>query len=168
MLKMLVVFRALSTAFRPLTLVAPPFWVLIRLQPGPSGTQLTDGTGKDWLAAAICRFWAAERLILRRSGGAMACARACAPAPLLAAAADTAGVLSGPVSSEQVGGPTQPVAAVPANVGLNVPRLEELTEVEAAAVRAPAALRCGAAVADPAVATTSIAGMDRSDTSAIL
>jgi hypothetical protein len=80
------------------------------------------------------------------------------------------GVLSGPVSSEQVGGPAQPVAAVPANVGLNVPRLEEVTELAevAAAGRALAALCCGAAAADPAVATTSIAGRERSDSSAIL
>src|SRR6266853_4331475 len=47
LLKMLVVCSALSTAFRPLTLVAPPLEVLIWSQPGPRGTQLTDGTGKE-------------------------------------------------------------------------------------------------------------------------
>ena len=44
---MLVVCVALSTAFRPFTPVAPPADVLIRSQPVPSGTQLTDGTGKE-------------------------------------------------------------------------------------------------------------------------
>ncbi len=37
--------EALSTAFRPFTPVAPPAEVLMLLQPGPSGTQLTDGSG---------------------------------------------------------------------------------------------------------------------------
>ena len=53
--------------------------------------------------------------------------------------------------------PVQPVAAGPAKVGLNDPRLEEVT--------APPELPCGAAAAGPPVATRSIAGRDSSDSS---
>jgi hypothetical protein len=42
------------------------------------------------------------------------------------------GVLSGPVSSEQF--LAQPVAAVPANVGLNIPRLDVVTALDRAMV----------------------------------
>ena len=53
------------------------------------------------------------------------------------------------------------MAAVPANVGLNVPRLFDVT----ACVPAPAAARCGTAAAGPPVATRSITGSDSSDSS---
>ena len=44
---------ALSTAFSPFTPVAPPDDVLMLSQPGPSGWQLTEGSAKPALAAAI-------------------------------------------------------------------------------------------------------------------
>jgi hypothetical protein len=75
-LKILVVFSALSTAFRPLTLVEPPLDVPMLSQPGPSGTQLTDGTGKEGTLALSALRWAAERLSCRISGAGMACAAA--------------------------------------------------------------------------------------------
>jgi hypothetical protein len=78
---------------------------------------------------------------------------------LARAAAAVDGVLTGPVSSEQL--TLHPVAAGPAKVGLNVPRFDEVT----AAVRALAALFCGAAAAGPPVAARSIAGRDSSDSS---
>ena len=65
---------ALLTAFRPFTLVAPPFDVLIRSQPGPSGWQLTDGTAKEGFWASRRR-WAADSWMCRGSGSGMACAR---------------------------------------------------------------------------------------------
>ena len=75
------------------------------------------------------------------------------------AAAAVDGVLTGPVSRWQL--TLHPVAAGPAKVGLNVPRFDEVT----AAVRALAALVCGAAAAGPPVAARSIAGRDSSDSS---
>jgi hypothetical protein len=75
------------------------------------------------------------------------------------AAAAVDGVLTGPVSSEQL--TLHPVAAGPAKVGLNVPRVDEVT----AAARALVALLCGAADAGPPVAARIIAGRDSSDRS---
>ena len=69
---------ALSTAFRPFTLVAPPFDVLIRSQPRRSGWQLTEGTGKEGAWVKRPRS-AAETLMGRGSGSGMACARSGAP-----------------------------------------------------------------------------------------
>ena len=69
---------ALSTAFRPFTLVAPPFDVLIRSQPRPSGWQLTDGMGKEGVWARRLRP-AADTLAGRGSGSGMACAWSCFP-----------------------------------------------------------------------------------------
>ena len=69
---------ALSTAFRPFTLVAPPVNVLIRSQPRLSGWQLTDGTGNEGVWARRLRP-AAETLTGRGSGRGMACAWSCFP-----------------------------------------------------------------------------------------
>ena len=69
----LVVSDALSTAFRPFTLVAPPADVLMRSQPRPSGWQLTDGTGKEGVWARRLRP-AEDTLTGRGSGSGMACA----------------------------------------------------------------------------------------------
>src|SRR5262249_7988243 len=71
------------------------------------------------------------------------------------------GAWNGPLSRWQ---PAQPVAAEPTKVGLNDPRLDEVTAV----VWAPAAPLCGAAAADPPMATRSIAGRASSDSSATL
>ena len=114
-LKVLAVCVALSTAFRPFTAVAPPAEVLMLSQPGRSGTQLTDGSGLDGLLAPSWRRCAAERWSCRRSGGAIALAESGSPAcrelptwsPDAAAAVD--GVLTGPLSREQL--LAQPVAA---------------------------------------------------------
>lgn len=93
----------------------------------------------------------------------MACGRGnVAPARNLAAAlprdaADPVdGVLNGPLSSEQPDG--QPVAAEPANVGENCPRLDVVT----ALARAPVA----PAVAAPPKALSSATGSDSNDSSA--
>ena len=75
----LVASDALLTAFRPFTLVAPPFDVLIRSQPRPSGWQLTDGTGKEGVVLARRLRPAAETLAARGSGSGMACAWSCLP-----------------------------------------------------------------------------------------
>ncbi len=48
----LVGSEALSTAFRPFTPVAPPAEVLMVSQPARRGTQLTDGSGWERVAAA--------------------------------------------------------------------------------------------------------------------
>src|ERR1700722_3781303 len=77
-LNMLAVWLALSTALQPLTPVAPPAEVLMRSQPGPRGTQLTDGTGNEatWASARLA---AAERCRGWAFGDTMACGRAAAP-----------------------------------------------------------------------------------------
>ena len=164
---MLAVCGALSTAFRPFTAVAPPVDVLMRSQPGASGWQLTEGTGKEEPAVRL-PIWVAERWVGPRSEGGMAKARSSDPDarpvpswwPDAAAAVD--GVLSGPLSRWQ--SMRHPVAAGPAKVGLKVPRLDVVT----ASVGALAALLCQAAAADPTEALSIIAGTDSSDTSAIL
>src|SRR5579871_508955 len=160
----LVGSEALSTAFRPLTPVAPPFPVLMRSQPGPSGWQLTDGTGKEGLWAASWRRSAAERRILRGSDGGMRCALDPWPVPSWwpDAAAAVDGVLTGPVRRWQL--ILQPVAAGPAKVGLNVPRFDEVTAVVWVAM----ALVCGAAAAGPPAAISSIPGRDSSDSSSVI
>ena len=158
----LVGSEALSTAFSPFTPVAPPADVLMLSQPGPSGWQLTDGS-----AGSAVRARRPEAAGWRRPAGAgMACGRGnVAPARNLAAAlprdaADPVdGVLNGPLNSEQPDG--QPVAAEPANVGENCPRLDVVT----ALARAPVAV----AVAAPAVppkALSSATGSDSNDSSA--
>ncbi len=160
-LKMLVVCVALSTTFRPFTAVAPPAEALMLSQPGPRGTQLTDGSGLAGLLASSWRRCAAEISSCRESGGGIARAvsgfPACRAVPTWwpDAAAPVDGVLTGPLSREQL--VAQPVAAGPAKVGLNDPRLDEAI--------APPELLCGAAAAGPPMATRSIAGRDSSDSS---
>src|SRR5487761_667241 len=96
-LNSLAVWVALSTAFRPFTPVAPPADVLMLSQPGPRGTQLTDGTGNEvtWLSARLA---AAERCRGWAFGDAIACGRDGVPAlaPVAAGAAAVAVVLTGP------------------------------------------------------------------------
>ena len=95
---------ALSTAFRPFTAVAPPAEVLMLSQPGPSGWQLTDGSGLEGLLAPSARRCAAETWSCRRSSGGIAPAvpsfAACRTLPTWwpDAAAAVDGVLTGPVS----------------------------------------------------------------------
>src|SRR5215469_798539 len=125
LLKMLVVFSELSTALMPLTLVAPPLPVLMRSQPLRSGTQLTDGMGKDVVLVLSRRCWAADRWTIGRAAGGMACARSRDAETLPVWWPAAAVVLVGPVSSWQL--TRQPVAAGPAKVGLNVPRLDVVT-----------------------------------------
>ena len=158
----LVGSEALSTAFSPFTPVAPPADVLMLSQPGPG--QLTDGS-VDVGSAATARPPEVARW-RRPFGRGMACGRGTVvPVGGLAAALPrdagdpVDGVLNGPLSSEQPDG--QPVAAEPANVGENCPRLDVVT----ALARAPAAL----AVAAPAVppkALSSATGSDSNDSSA--
>ena len=130
-LKTLVVCSALSTAFRPFTPVAPPAAVLMRSQPGPSGWQLTDGTGKEEPSVRRAVGPRTEAAV-RDPGVGMAWAESSVPddpAPVPSwwpdAAAAVDGVLSGPVSRWQ--SMAHPVAAGPAKVGLNVPRLDVVT-----------------------------------------
>ena len=123
----------LSTAFRPFTLVAPPADLLMRLQPGPSGWQLTAG-GEG---SAPSRLKTGDGSACGGSAAAAEAASCFAVAAFFAAAAAAAaeddavrdavdGVRNGPVSKEQRA-EAQPVAAGPANVGAFVPRLDDVT-----------------------------------------
>jgi len=159
----LVLSVPLSTAFRPFTLVAPPADLLIRLQPGPSGWQLTVG-GEG---SAPPRLKTGDGSACGGSAAAADAASCFAVAAFFAAAAAAAaeddaardavdGVRNGPVSKEQPA-EAQPVAAGPANVGAFVPRLDDVTVLVALAARADAV---------PPERTTSAAGSDNSDNSA--
>src|SRR5579884_2507019 len=115
---------ALSTAFNPLTPVAPPADVLMLSQPAPMGWQRTAGMiGVGAAAAAAARFEARSCL----AGISIGIAWGAANAPALARAvaftdADEDAVepvTNGPLSSVQP--LAQPVAAGPTNVGASGP-----------------------------------------------
>ena len=127
---------ALSTALMPFTPVAPPVDVLIVLQPGPSGWQLTDGgAGSEVrMARGAAPGRAGDSMVFGRRSADLAAA-------LEAPREETEAVdgeAKGPNSSEQPA-EAQPVAAGPTKVGLNCPRLDDLTAL--------AVLAAGAAVA---------------------
>ncbi len=115
---------ALSTAFRPLTPVAPPAEVLMLSQPAPSGWHLTVGMIGVGAACSAC---AAPKPVDAGArppvvGPGIACGRDNAVAAFRLAAArldDEAdaveAVVNGPVKSEQP--LAQPVATGPTNVG---------------------------------------------------
>src|SRR5215469_14151773 len=123
-LSWLVPSVALSTALMPFAVLAPPGDVLIASQPGPIGWQLTDG-GPGLEAGRACG------VAPGRVGDSIVCGRRVADlASALAAPREETlavdGVERGPNSSAQPA-EAQPVAAVPTKVGLNCPRLDDLT-----------------------------------------
>jgi hypothetical protein len=133
----LVGSEALSTAFSPLTPTAPAADVLMLSQPAPG--QLTDGSAE--LAALSAALPAAARWRWKLGGrrargrGTLAPARRLAAVWLGDAEDAVDDVVDGPLSKEQP--PVQPVAAGPANVGVNCPRLDVLTEPAWAPVALP-------------------------------
>ena len=160
---------ALSTAFRPFTPTEPPSDMLMRSQPGPSGSQLTVGAGTTGSAPALklaliraIRAVAPERMA---AGDHVACVSdlAAAASAFAVAACDEAdrpavdGAGNGPESREQPAD-AQPVAAGPTKVGAAVPRLDDVTALVVLATRA--------AEAPPETATASAIGSDNSDTRA--
>src|SRR5579884_183684 len=135
---MLVVFLALCTAFRPLTPCAPPALVLIESHPGPSGWQGTCGIATVLAGVAV---WP-ERCSLSRGakGNGMARARSWAPevpCGLAEPVGEVEEVVTGPVRSWQPEAP-QPLAAEPTNVGVYVPRLDDVTAACALVAPRPA------------------------------
>jgi hypothetical protein len=118
-----VASEALSTAFRPLTPVAPPAEVLMLSQPAPSGWHLTvgiTGVGAASAAAVPKLMDAGERLPVVGPGIACGRDKAVAAFRLAAARLDDEtdavdAVVNGPVKSEQP--LAQPVAAGPTKVG---------------------------------------------------
>ena len=145
---------ALSTALMPFTPVAPPGDVLTVLQPGPSGWQLTDGgAGSEArLARGVAPGRVGDSMVLGRRSADLAGALAVPREETEA----VDGEEKGPTSSEQPA-EAQPVAAGPTKVGLNCPRLDDLTAL--------AVLATGAAVAPVGTATRAMISesSDRSD-----
>src|SRR5690349_15523080 len=144
----LVGSEALSTAFRPLTPVAPPAELLMLSQPAPIGSQRTAGMiGVG--AAARDRRRAARPPRLAGVSNGIACGPDSMDALGLTGAfvdADPGaveGVTNGPVRSEQP--LAQPVAAGPTNVGADGPMVVAL---------AACALSLAPAVADDPRATS--------------
>src|ERR1035438_7310170 len=115
----LVLCSALSTAFKPFTPTAPSEDESMVSQPGPSGSQLTVGGVTPTAACA----WPGRR---GRLGNGKACWLGDEAAAESEARGSTLSVKKGPVSKAQPN-ESQPVAAGPAKVGANSPKLDDET-----------------------------------------
>jgi hypothetical protein len=138
---MFVVCKELSTAFSPFTPIAPPAEVLTLSQPEPG--QLTDGSARLAAVAVLGARVPEDPAWDRALWAGMACGAESAPACRLGAAwlADAEdpveNPVDGPLSSEQP--LAQPVAAGPAKVGENCPKLFVVTVLAWAAAALPVA-----------------------------
>ena len=138
----LVLSEALSTAFSPFTPVAPPEDALMLSQPATCESQLTDGSADPAVVAAASpevvapwlRAFGARRA---RGRGSAAPARRLAAEWLPDAGDPVDAVVDGPLSREQA--LAQPVAAGPANVGENCPKLDVVTALAGATAALPVA-----------------------------